>query len=184
MEIELIRPCVELEDSFRAGLAEFPDEKGKLRWMYRAMDKDVDATLPDFSAFVKTHHEREHTPAPNFVTTVCFWAIWQDEVMGRLGFRWHLNDYLRQFGGHVGYVVRPTYRRRGIATKMLEKLLQTPEAKSVGRLLVICDEGNEASEKVILRNGGVFEGVIDNPPHAPKKRFWIELAKSAGQVSH
>lgn len=177
MEIELTRPNIAFESSFLAGLNEFASENEKLDWIYLGRDSTVDIPLKDFAAFVSALREREHTPAPDFVTTVCFWVIHQEEVVGRIGFRHELNDAIREVGGHIGYIVRPTYRRRTVATKMLAQVLQTPEAKRVGRLLLTCDVDNIASEKVIVRNGGVFESVVDDSPRTPKKRYWIDVTK-------
>lgn len=44
------------------------------------------------------------------------------------------------------------------------------------RVLAVCDEDNYASEKVILRNGGVFENKLFDPDeNVFVKRFWIAL---------
>ena len=39
-----------------------------------------------------------------------------------------------------------------------------------------CDETNVGSIKVIEKNGGVLENVVDEPEQdVPKRRYWIEL---------
>jgi len=59
---------------------------------------------------------------------------------------------------------------------MLRQLLLTDRAKSVGKLLLTCDEENAASEKTVLKNNGVFESVTEVGANRPrKKRFWITL---------
>jgi len=35
------------------------------------------------------------------------------QIVGRTCIRHELNDYLAAFGGHIGYCVRPQFRRRG-----------------------------------------------------------------------
>ena len=44
------------------------------------------------------------------------------------------------------------------------------------KLLLVCDDGNYASEKVILRNGVVYEDTRFDPEEAVNvKRYWITL---------
>ncbi len=64
--------------------------------------------------------------------------------------------------GHVGAGIRPSERRKGYATKMLS--LAFPFLKEFGHnpVVVSCDRGNIASEKMILKNGGKFiEEVVE-----------------------
>lgn len=42
----------------------------------------------------------------------------------------------------------------------------------IEKLLITCDVMNEASEKTILANGGVYEKTIDVDGHK-MKRYWI-----------
>ncbi|HEV8031362.1 MAG TPA: GNAT family N-acetyltransferase [Stellaceae bacterium] len=66
-----------------------------------------------------------------------------------------LPDYV---SGHIGYAVVPWKRRCGYATRALALML--PVARDVGLsgIEITCDEDNEPSRRVILRNGGVFAG--------------------------
>lgn len=59
---------------------------------------------------------------------------------------------------------------------MLRQLLETEEARTIGRLLLTCDPENEASQKVIARNGGVLDRIVEaDGGRIKKKHFWIEL---------
>jgi predicted acetyltransferase len=60
---------------------------------------------------------------------------------------------------------------------MLRQALKTDQAKSIGRLLLTCDADNVASEKTIIKNGGIFESIVLNGNATAKKRFWIDLTK-------
>jgi predicted acetyltransferase len=98
-------------------------------------------------------------------------------MVGRIAMRLQLNDMLRIAGGHIGYIVAPQHRGRGVATAMLRLVLQTPEAQSIGNLLVTCDADNIASERTILKNGGIMENIVNiSNSSKQKKRFWIHLA--------
>ncbi len=45
------------------------------------------------------------------------------EVVGRVSIRHELNAWLAEVGGHIGYGVRPAFRRRGYATEILRQSL-------------------------------------------------------------
>lgn len=69
----------------------------------------------------------------------------------------HKGEYLDDYKGNIGYSVRPSERRKGIAKKMLMDML--PECKKVGykSIFVICDTNNEGSKRTIIACGGRFE---------------------------
>jgi predicted acetyltransferase len=83
-----------------------------------------------------------------------------------------LPDYV---SGHIGYAVVPWKQRRGYATSALALIL--PVAREVGlkRVEITCDDDNEASRRVILKNGAEL---IDTRPFSggkPKLVFRIDL---------
>ncbi|HXQ00358.1 MAG TPA: GNAT family N-acetyltransferase [Solirubrobacteraceae bacterium] len=96
------------------------------------------------------------------------------ELVGRISIRHELNDFLTNFGGHIGYCVRPAYRRRGYASEILRQGLVIVRAEGVDRVLVTCDDDNAASARVIERNGGVLEDVRAHPEGPARRRYWID----------
>ncbi len=99
-----------------------------------------------------------------------------DRVVGMIQVRHYLNDYLREFAGHIGYSVRPSERRRGYAKKMLSSVLPFCREIGIEKVLVTCIEGNIGSEKTILACGGVYESTVcDAERNRSLKRFWIEV---------
>ena len=82
--------------------------------------------------------------------------------------RHRLTEFLRDVGGHVGYYVRPSRRRRGHATAMLRAVLPYAADLGLERVLVTCDDTNEGSRRVIEAAGGVLED-----QRGVKLRYWL-----------
>ncbi|WP_181272711.1 GNAT family N-acetyltransferase [Brevibacterium oceani] len=95
------------------------------------------------------------------------------QPVGRTSIRYELNDFVFEFGGHVGYAVAPEFRRRGYAQQILTRSVERLRSAGVESVLVTCDETNIASASVIERRGGVLEDVRDNSDGPPKRRYWI-----------
>ena len=81
---------------------------------------------------------------------------------------------LGTWGGHSGYSVRPSERGHGYAKEMLRQLLPKAGALGIRKFLITCKVGNLASEKTILANDGVFDGIVDGNGEKIK-RFWISI---------
>lgn len=98
-----------------------------------------------------------------------------DKVIGVIDLRHHINHpILGTWGGHCGYSVRPSERGKGYAKEMLRLNVQNAKGLGIPKLLITCDVKNEASEKTILANGGVYENLIE-VDGCKMKRYWITL---------
>ena len=174
--MKLVRPDVKYRESFLAGLREMKSESDREAWIYLG-DSHIDDPATDFDDYVQTLLDREFEPSPGFVPDTTYWAVIENDVVGRISIRHELNRFLLQVGGHIGYIVRPSARRKGYASQMLTLVLQTPRARLLGRVLLTCDETNSFSEKTIRKSGGVLENIIEMAPGQPKKkRFWITVS--------
>jgi predicted acetyltransferase len=94
---------------------------------------------------------------------------WADgpQYLGRLTIRHRLTPSLLDVGGHIGYDIRPSARRRGHATAMLAAALPVTRGLGIDPVLITCNADNTGSRKVIEANGGVLEDIRDG-----KLRFW------------
>lgn len=99
------------------------------------------------------------TPRPaGHVPSTTLWWVDGTSYLGRIAIRHRLTERLRTSGGHIGYDVRPTARRRGHATAMLRAALPVANRLGIDPALLTCDVDNAASRLVIERNGGVLDG--------------------------
>ncbi|WP_288962340.1 GNAT family N-acetyltransferase [uncultured Streptococcus sp.] len=107
----------------------------------------------------------------NFVPAVQFVFFSDDgRALGFLHLRLRLNENLLKQGGHIGYSIRPSERRKGYAKEQLRLGLLEAKKKNITKALVTCHDDNEGSRKVILANGGQLEDVLD-----AVERYWITL---------
>lgn len=120
---------------------------------------------------------RPETVRPGLVTATTFFArrIEDGRIIGMIQVRHELNAYLLQYGGHIGYGVRPGERRKGYATQMLGLALQYCVRLCIRRALVTCNLGNLGSSRTILACGGVLENEVTEENGEILQRYWITL---------
>jgi predicted acetyltransferase len=105
-----------------------------------------------------------------------FWMMEGDQWIGKLTLRTAIDEKYLHAGGHIGYEIRPTRRRCGYGTAILRLGLEKARERGLTRVLLTCDETNLASQKVIERNGGSLESIVDvEGQTARKMRYWINL---------
>jgi predicted acetyltransferase len=174
---ELSVPTVRVRQSFLAGMAEFQNEgRGGVAddTMIGSEIREFGQTwsVPDgFADYVRFLRDQalEDSPRPEgYVPSTSLWWVDGEEYLGRIGIRHRLTERLLEVGGHIGYDVRPSARRRGHATAMLAAALPVARELGIESALLTCDADNVGSRKVIEHNGGVLEDVRDD-----KMRFWV-----------
>ena len=172
----LIAPDVSYRSSWLEGSAEF---EGAHRDGAGAEDWDL-AGLSDartFRRFVQALIDDalpESPRKPGYVPCTYLWIVEGDSFLGSLAIRHVLNDFLLNEGGHIGYSVRPSARRRGHAANALAAALPRARELGISKVLLTCDEENVASRATIERNGGAYEDT-----RSGKRRYWIDTASAA-----
>jgi predicted acetyltransferase len=92
-----------------------------------------------------------------FVASTEYWWVEGASFIGRIDIRHRLTDSLKKFGGHIGYEIRKSERKKGHATNMLKAVLPKAYELGIKEALITCDSTNLSSEKVILSAGGIFQ---------------------------
>jgi predicted acetyltransferase len=174
---DLVVPTVAVHASFVAAMDEFAAEGRGGHDDDSTMDRDIRASSatwaqPDaFARYVGAvvADALPDTARPaGFVPVTTLWWVEGDSYLARIAIRHELTPWLCEQGGHIGYDVRPSARRRGHATAMLRAALPVAAGLGISSALITCDHDNVASRKVIEACGGVFED-----RRADKLRYWV-----------
>lgn len=122
--------------------------------------------------------KNEVDPAPQLVPSIQYVIVDDQQpnvIIGMLNLRLELNDYLMNFGGHIGYAIHPNQRRRGNGTQMLALGLGKASDYQLQHVLITCAESNIGSARVIEKNGGILEDKRLDPADKLIRRYWIDL---------
>jgi len=137
---------------------------------------DDDLESPDgFAAWVRDRVRLTHppgTPCPPEQHASPRWIVEDGQVLGGIALR-HIFD---DDHGHIGYGVRPSARRRGLANWALAQILtEATAALTDDRVLIVCQADNVASARTIERNGGVLDCIRNGSHGGAIRRYWITL---------
>lgn len=127
-----------------------------------------------YSAFCD--NSKEETVRDGLVpaTTYMVVSVSDGHLIGMIDIRHRLNDYLLNFGGHIGYSVRRSKRRQGYATEMLGLALKECVKLEMKKVLITCSKSNIASAKTIVNNNGILENEVDEGNRITQ-RYWVYL---------
>lgn len=143
-----------------------------------AGDDRYKSAVEDFPAHFRSlmyYAEGRNLP-PGHVRSSTFWLVSGGRIIGRSSLRHHLTTELEHEGGHIGYDIRPSERRKGYGTLILKLTLERAREIGLRRVFITCDADNVASAKVIEKNGGELHGqVISKRSGKIISQYWVEL---------
>lgn len=119
----------------------------------------------------------ETVPVPEGRVHADYWWIGDDtgtEYLGAITLRRTLNDFLLNAAGHIGYSVRPSARRQGLASWALAEVLDVARTRGMPRVLITCRDDNEASARTIEGAGGLLEDRRETDLGLTR-RYWVDL---------
>jgi len=156
---------IELDESWKEAFLEYQKAWGNADFVpYAAALRD--STFEEWLENSKLMHDKEFAYSKRLVPDHTFFLV-DDEsktILGAINLRHQLNQYLYQYGGHIGYGIHPMYRGKGYGKMMLE--LALPLFRKISDegdcILITCNKENIASAKVILSCGGVLENEVYN----------------------
>ena len=173
MQKRLIKPTLEWEKPIQVFREEMVDTQSILAGVGSLRENaDVEARLQRISQF-----ENPATVPEGLVRSLqyIYVDISQQKVIGMIQLRCELNDYLKHFGGHIGYSIAPSERRKGNGKAMLQACLTKAKEEGLSEVLITCDPSNEGSRGVILGCGGRYQETVYHPEEARYyEHYWLE----------
>jgi predicted acetyltransferase len=172
----LVRPNAMYQKSFLEAVREFQEAGSALEDTQKITLQTIEN---DFEAYIQSRLKYENPAAleHGYVPQWDLWLIENQEFIGRSKLRHKLNDRLREFGGHIGYEIRPSKRRMGYGSLLLKLTFEKARELGLKRVLITCDVENLGSRGVIEANDGKLEGEFMLPFYdKPIRRYWIELS--------
>jgi predicted acetyltransferase len=171
-EIQLIEPAIGLKSEFLTMVEEFKTEGEDPINGIGSIEPD------DFENSVRRAKDqvRGAELPEGWVPASTYWLVCDEILIGTCNLRHELNDFLENYGGRIGYSVRPSQCNKGYGTRMLQLTLQKARERGSERALVTCDDGNVASARTIEKNGGKLADKIKTEyAEYLVRRYWIEL---------
>ncbi len=176
--VRLVQPSIAFEAEYLSLAAEF---WAKESWIAgeKRFQNDRDLIENNFPAYIRRLDEaaRDIGLQPSYVPCTTFWLIADNgQILGESRHRHWLTTSLEHEGGHIGYVIRPSERRKGYGTRILALTLEESGDLGLNRVLLTCDTDNIGSARIIERNGGKLASQgISNSSGKPISRYWIIL---------
>lgn len=117
----------------------------------------------------------EETVRPDWVVSSTFIVVVNQRMIGMLDIRHTLNEFLSDYGGHIGYSVRPSERNKGYATAILRSRLEYCRKINLSEVMLACYKDNLASSRVIQKCGGQLTKESVYSDGKPVQIYWINL---------
>ncbi len=179
--LKLIEPTMEYDQQIQAYRREFLQPGVSMDGGGQLIHCE---TTKQWLDLVEQYSHQETVPADKVPASLYILIREEDNKMvGIIQIRHYLNDYLRKYGGHIGYSVAPSERRKGNASRMLAMALEKCRQMGLDKVLITCREDNEGSRRTILKNGGVYESTeYEAQQGRYLQRYWIDLAEKKADI--
>ncbi len=166
----LIKPCINYKNEYLDMLSEWKKSGEELiPWTLNLDSKDFGMMVDKLNGW------SNGVGLPDgFVESSTYWLVSDGRLIGAIDIRHRLNEALAYRGGHIGYGIRPSERRKGYSTLMLSLALKECEKIGLSKVLITCSKSNIGSSKTIINNGGILdsEDISDGEVF---QRYWITL---------
>lgn len=174
-KLKLIKPTMEYEQQAYEYIQEFKKYNSNI-----SGSGNLDKYLGRYNEYLELLEQCRTNPPKNWVKAETFMLIREadNKLIGMINIRLELNEILLKRGGHIGYSVRPTERKKGYNSYQLYKALEYCKEKGLEKVLITCNKENIASAKSIQKYEGVLENeVLDEKTNETVQRYWINLNK-------
>ena len=181
--LKLIRPTKEYQEQAYEYINEFIEYNSQIHGC-----GSLDKYMGNYDEWLlKLEHNRNMIPGtvPGRVPSETFMLIRESDnkLLGIIDIRLMLNEYLLNYGGHTGYGVRPTERRKGYNSYQLYLAMKFCLEKGIDKVLITCDKENIGSAKSIINSGGILENEVVKEDGSLLQRYWIDVKDNVKRLS-
>ena len=188
---ELIKPTLELKAGFLAMAEEYRMVSGQATEVLESHLRCVSANCrpgdenrhndvdDDFAAYIQRLEDgsKDLSLPEGHVPSTTYWLVRDGKtVLGCGRLRHRLTPALENEGGHIGYDIRLSERRKGYGVLILKLMLEKAFEMGINPVLVTSDTDNIASARIIEKNGGKLKDqVISKRSGKRVSRYWIHF---------
>ena len=111
----------------------------------------------DYEGWIKkVKEDKNFLPNEKKVPACTYFFVRESDnrIIGMINIRTTLNERLKKHGGHIGYSIRPTERKKGYNKINLYLGLQVCDSYNISKVLMDADINNQASWKTMEALGG------------------------------
>ncbi len=167
--MKLVEPTLKYKDTWLAAIKELNNEGAKGFWNVPTYPTDINEYIE------RTQNHSQGKDLPDYwVPATTYWLIDDEKFVGHVNVRHELTDKLKIIGGHIGYYIRPTERRKGYGYKILGLALIKAHELGLKKVMITCNDDNVGSIKVIERNGGILKDKVQTEEEGLVRHYWIE----------
>lgn len=167
--LKLLKSSVQYKKGYIEAEKEFVRKDGRKNIDFKKLANDFEGFLR-----VRRDYERGEKLPKGHVPTSFYWLVDGKKFIGEVNIRHRLTKNLQKMGGHIGYRVRPSERKKGFGKKILALALKKAKALKLKKVLLTCDDKNTGSWKIIESNGGVLKKKAQYKGKL-KRYYWIKI---------
>lgn len=135
----------------------------------------------------KLEEDRTRIPNEEKVPAETYFLVRENDnkIVGMINIRLTLNENLKKFGGHIGYSIRPTERKKGYNKVNLYLGLLCCKEHGISEVLMDCDKSNLGSAKTMQALGRklIREYYDDTYAHCTVQDYIIHVEEAIEKYS-
>ena len=174
-------PGIERKEDAIAYIREFHEYKSDINGT-----GGLDRYLDDYEGWLeKLNADYTRVPDEERVPARTYFLVRESDgrIVGMINIRLAMNERLRNFGGHIGYSIRPTERGKGYNKINLYLALKVCDKYGIDTVLMDADLANPASWKTMEALGGVRVRTYedDQVAHCTVVDYQIDVKKALAE---